>query len=270
MKPAKPKKSPKPSGKIQIRSHQWYGWLPDLPDHRDFPYSAIRPRAVALPPSVDLRPGCSPVENQLTLGSCTANALVGALEFLELKAGATLVDLSRLFVYYNERVIGGTVKSDSGAFLRDGIKSLAKQGVCPEPSWPYKVTAFAKKPAASCYAVARKHQITSYNRISTVDEMRGCLAEGYPFVFGFTVYDSFESPTVAKTGVLNLPQPGEKNVGGHAVMAAGYDDAIKRFLIRNSWAADWGQAGYFTIPYDYLADRNLSDDFWTIRASEEG
>ncbi len=254
------------SQKIQTRSSEWYGWLPDLPDHRDSPYSAIKPRATKLPKVVDLRTGCSPVENQRSLSSCTAHALVGALEFLELKAGAALVDLSRLFVYYNERVIEDSVNSDKGAFLRDGIKSLAKQGVCEEEVWPYKITAWKKKPTASCYNTAKKHMISSYHRINSVDEMRACLADGFPFVFGFTVYEAFESQTVAKTGVLNMPQPGEKNVGGHAVMAAGYDDTKKRFLIRNSWDTDWGQAGYFTMPYDYLADRNLSDDFWTIRS----
>jgi len=99
--------------------------------------------------------------------------------------------------------------------------------------------------------------------------MRTCLAEGYPFVFGFTVYRSFESREVAKSGVLDMPQRDEKVMGGHAVMAAGYDDRAKRFLIRNSWGADWGKQGYFTMPYAYLDNRNLSDDFWTIRAAQE-
>jgi len=122
--------------KINTRSQQWYGWLPDLPDHRDLMYAAIAPRLPRLPAKVDLRPKCSAVENQGKLGSCTANALAGAVEFLEVKDGANFVDLSRLFIYYNERVIEGTVTEDSGAFLRDGIKSLAKQDVCPEPDWP--------------------------------------------------------------------------------------------------------------------------------------
>jgi len=255
------------SGKIQTRSNKWYGWLPDLPDHRDLLYSMVRPVNVKLPPSVDLRAGCSPVENQKSLGSCTANALVGALEYLEMKTNnAPFVDLSRLFVYYNERVIEGTVDSDSGAFLRDGIKSLAKLGVCDETLWPYVISNFVRKPTPTCYNAAQRHTITSYHRLATVDEMRACLADGFPFVFGFTVYSSFESAEVEKTGVLDMPKPGEKNVGGHAVMAAGYDDKTRRFLVRNSWDASWGQAGYFTMPYDYLGDRNLSDDFWTIRS----
>jgi len=253
--------------KLHKRSPKWYGWLPDLPDHRDFLYAAIAPKVVRLPQKIDLQRQCSPVEDQGNLGSCTANSLVGALEFLEKKDGARF---SRLFVYYNERAIEGTVDQDSGAFIRDGIKSLAKQGVCPEEQWPYRIATFRRKPSRGCYTAAKKYRITSYHRITTVDQMRTCLADGFPFVFGFTVYDSFESSTVAKSGVLNLPTAKERVVGGHAVMSAGYDDAEQRFFIRNSWGSDWGKKGYFTIPYAYLSSRNLSDDFWTIRASEEG
>ncbi len=246
----------------------WYGWLPDRPDQRDKLYSAIAAPPKKIPASVDLRALCSPVEDQGELGSCTANALVGNLEFLEKKARRPVVDLSRLFVYYNERVMEGTVNEDSGAMIRDGVKSLVKQGVCAEQRWPYNISKFAVKPPAACYQEALEHQVISYHRILTLQEMRMCLAEGYPFVFGFTVYESFESPEVAKTGTLNLPAPGERALGGHAVMAVGYDDAAKRFTIRNSWGADWGLKGYFTIPYAYLDSRNLADDFWTIRAME--
>lgn len=257
-----------PAQKIKTRSPKWYGWLPDLPDHRDLLYAKIAPKVARLPAKVDLSAGCSPIENQRTLGSCTANALVGALEFLEMKSGTPFVDLSRLFVYYNERVIEDSVEDDAGAFLRDGIKSLAQQGVCPEQSWPYVVADFAKEPSAPCYDAAKDHCIKSYHRINSLDEMRGCLAEGYPFVFGFTVYTAFESAAVAKSGKLNLPGKKEKVEGGHAVLAVGYNDAEKRFLIRNSWDTDWGMKGYFTMPYAYLGDRNLADDFWTIRASD--
>lgn len=249
------------------RTPKHYGWLPDLPDHRDLRYRSIAPRAVTLPPSIDLAPDCSPVEDQGQLGSCTANALAGALEYLDTKAGQ-FADLSRLFIYYNERAVEGTVNSDNGAFIRDGIKTLAKQGVCPEVKWPYVISSFAKKPPKSCYTVALKHRIVSYHRIETVDEMRTCLSEGYPFVFGFTVYDAFESAAVSKTGTLNLPKKTEKVVGGHAVLGVGYNDKQKRFLVRNSWGPGWGKKGYFTIPYAYLGDRNLSDDFWTIRTSD--
>jgi len=248
--------------------NSWYGWLPDRPDHRDLLYAAIARPPEKMPKSVDLRPQCSPVEDQGQLGSCTANALVGNLELLEKKSGRAVTDLSRLFVYYNERALEGTINEDAGAFLRDGIKVLVKQGVCTEEKWPYNIARFANKPPAACYQQALNHQVTSYHRILTLPQMKMCLAEGYPFVFGFTVYESFESANVARTGQVDLPKPKEQAVGGHAVMAAGYDDATRRFLIRNSWAADWGLHGYCTMPYDYLADRNLSDDFWTIRAFE--
>jgi len=95
--------------------------------------------------------------------------------------------------------------------------------------------------------------------------MRGCLAAGYPFVFGFTVYESFETQDMAHSGVLQMPQPDEQVLGGHAGLAVGYDDASQRFIVRNSWGTDWGQAGYFTMPYAYLTTRGLASDFWTMR-----
>jgi C1A family cysteine protease len=245
-----------------------YGWVPDLPDQRDKLYGVVRAVPPALPPSADLRPGCSPVENQGNLGSCTGNALAGAVEFLERKDKVAFANVSRLFIYYNERVIEHTVHEDSGAMIRDGIKTLVKQGVCSESKWPYVVSKFEVKPSAACYKQARDHQVTAYARLQTLDEMRACLADGYPFVFGFSVFESFESKKVAQTGVVPMPKPNEKMLGGHAVLGVGYDDAQQRFLVRNSWGADWGMKGYFTMPYDYLKDRNLSDDFWTIRRQE--
>jgi C1A family cysteine protease len=246
-----------------------YGWVPDVPDQRDLLYGAVRPAPLALPPHIDLRPTCSPVENQGNLGSCTGNALAGAIEFLERKDGVPFVDASRLFIYYNERAMEGTVKSDAGAMIRDGIKALKNQGVCSEKSWPYVTTKFAVKPGAACYKEALKRQITSYHRILTLDEMRACLAEGFPFVFGFTVYESFESQEVARTGIVQMPQPNERSIGGHAVLAVGYDDVQRRFIVRNSWGTGWGQKGYFTIQYEYLVSRNLADDLWTIRRGEK-
>jgi C1A family cysteine protease len=234
-------------------------------------YSAVRKAPVTLPSAVDLRPMCPPIFDQEQLGSCTANALTGALEFLEMKDNIPLVILSRLFIYYNERVLENTVNSDSGAQIRDGIKTLANQGVCSDKCWPYDpnyATQFTVKPSDSCYTEAATHEITDYASIQSLDEMRACLADGYPFVFGFTVYESFESEEVAKTGIVQMPQSNEQVVGGHAVVAVGYDDSQKRFIVRNSWGTDWGMNGYFTIPYDYLTNDNLADDFWTIRREE--
>ncbi len=246
-----------------------YGWKPDLPDRRDVLYGAVRPVPARLPEKVDLRPLCSRVEDQGNLNSCTGNALAGALEFLEKKDKLRCVNLSRLFIYYNERVIEHSVQSDDGAYIRDGIKTLVKQGVCHESKWPYIEAKLKAKPDPACYQQAAQHQVVSYARIHTVDEMRACLAEGFAFVFGFSVYENFESQEVARTGVLSMPGPKERQVGGHAVLGVGYDDEQKRFLVRNSWGPKWGMKGYFTMPYEYLASRDLADDFWTIRRGEQ-
>lgn len=248
--------------------NSWYGWVPDRPDQRDKLYAAIAAPPKKLPARVDLSAQCSAVEDQGQLGSCTANALVGNLEFLERKAGHDVADLSRLFIYYNERAMEGTVGEDAGAMIRDGVKSLVKLGVCTEKKWPYRIARFTVKPSSACYKDATNRQITSYHRILTLQQMKQCLAEGYPFVFGFSVYQSFESASVARTGKVDLPKADETMVGGHAVCAVGYDEAARRFLVRNSWGAGWGMKGYFTMPYDYLANNNLADDFWTVRAFE--
>ncbi len=249
---------------------QGYGWVPDLPDKRDFKYAAPSVILRALPDKVDLRKECPPVYDQRKLGSCTANAIGAAFEF-ELRKQDPAMDFmpSRLFIYYNERVIENTVPIDSGASIRDGIKTVHNQGVCPEDEWPYNIAKFADKPPDPCYADALHHQVSCYDRIPrTLAQMKGCLADGFPFVLGFTVYESFESEPVAKTGNLNMPEEGEAAVGGHAVLAVGYTDDSKRFLMRNSWGSAWGKAGYFTMPYDYLLNADLSDDFWTIRLVE--
>ena len=246
-----------------------YGWVPDLPDHRDIRYSAVYRIPRKLPSKIDLRSLCPPVEDQGQLGSCTAHSLTGALEVLEKKDELPVIQFSRLFVYYNERAIEHTISQDSGAMLRDGMKSLVKKGACSEKKWPYIIAKFKTKPGTACFKEGMNHQVTAYQRIDTVDQMRACLAEGFPFVFGFTVYESFESQTVARTGKAIMPDQRERALGGHAVLAVGYNDAQKRFIVRNSWGTDWGMKGYFTIPYGYLASRDLSDDFWTIRRGEE-
>ena len=246
-----------------------YGWIPDLPDHRDLVYMA--PRGVKrLPSKADLRPFCPPVYDQGDLGSCTANAIGSAHQFDQLKqqkAGAFAP--SRLFIYYNERAMAGTVDEDSGAMIRDGIKTIAKQGVCSESEWAYNVPKFRTKPSRKCYAEALNNQaLTYYSVRQDLNQMKGCLASGYPFVFGFSVYESFESEAVAKTGKAIMPRPKDKQLGGHAVMAVGYDDKGERFIVRNSWGVKWGLKGYFTMPYEYLLDPGLAADFWTIRLVE--
>jgi C1A family cysteine protease len=249
------------------QQQQRYGWIPDLPDHRDFFYAAPVATLQQLPPSVDLRTQCPAVYDQGQLGSCTANAIAAAIEFDQMKQQLPQIFVpSRLFIYYNERSMEGTVASDSGAQIRDGIKSVAKQGDCPETEWPYLPAQFATQPPPACYQTAQQNRVTSYQRLAqNAMQMKGCLASGYPFVFGFTVYESFESPAVAQSGHAPLPGPNETVLGGHAVMAVGYDDAQQWSIVRNSWGDGWGMAGYFTLPYAYLVQPSLASDFWTVR-----
>lgn len=252
---------------LHLRENK-YGWIPDLPDQRDFPYFKLAPIIDQLPSKVDLRSFCPPVEDQGDLGSCTAHALTGNLEMLQKKDGQRVTHFSRLFLYYNERLIRHTTKTDSGASLRDGIKSLVKVGDCHESTWPYDIKQFVAKPSAAAYAQALDHQIVGYYRLLATEEMKHTLSLGFPFVFGFAVYDSFQSATVARTGIVPMPATTERMLGGHAVLAVGYDDANDWFIVRNSWGEKWGDKGYFYLPYAYLANKTLAADFWTIRRLE--
>jgi len=251
----------------QIR---FYGWVPDLPDRRDQMYAAPYKVLQSLPPKFDLRdqsPCFLPdVYDQGQLQSCTANAIAAAIEFDRKKQGLPDFIPSRLFIWANERIMEHTLDSNCGASLRDGIKSVVKQGACPESEWPYDPPKFAVKPPPQCYRDALKDLVTSYSSlVQNLDQLRGCLFSGYPVIFGFSVYESFESPEVGQSGIVPMPQPTEARVGGHAVVAVGYDDGQQRFVVRNSWGDTWGMKGYCTMPYAYLTDPNLSDDFWTIR-----
>jgi C1A family cysteine protease len=247
-----------------------YGWNRDLPDGRDFMYAAPVEVISALPKTVDLRPRCPDVYDQGQLGSCTANAIGAALEFDQMKQQEPdPFTPSRLFIYYNERVIEGTVSSDSGAQIRDGVKSVNQLGAPPETAWPYMITKFRNKPPKTAYTDALKNQAIIYQRLTpTLSQLKGCVASGYPFVFGFTVYESFESAAVAKSGKVPMPQADEQQLGGHAVLAVGYQESSQTFIVRNSWGSGWGMEGYFTMPYPYLLQPTLSSDFWTIRSVE--
>ena len=246
-----------------------WGWLPDLPDHRDFPYSFV---PVKIPVRVDLTATghCPPVYNQGSLGSCTANAIAAVVDFIRAKQKQKFIYPSRLFIYYSEREMQDTVMWDSGAYIRDGIKSVVKLGVCPEGQWPYDVKRFTEKPPDEAYANALNYQTLVYHRIDNknLDMLKNVLASGYPFVFGFSVYDSFESEEVRITGKVPMPLDSDSLKGGHAVVAVGYNDRVRRFIIRNSWGSSFGKGGYFSLPYKYVTNYDLAADFWVIRKTE--
>lgn len=253
-----------------------YGWKKQPHDVRDLGFKFLSHKeniqSGSLPISVNNRFWCSSVSDQGNLGSCTANAWANILEYNECAAGRggkLYKDLSRLFVYYNERVAENTpVDQDAGAMLRTGAKVIAKYGVCIEKEWPYIINKFSQKPTTKSYTDALPNIITNYYALTTLNDMKTCLANQQCFVFGFYVFDYFESNQMANTGVLYLPKSNESLLGGHAVMAMGYDDTQKRFLLKNSWGRNWGLKGnlrgYFTMPYDYITNPNLATDFWTV------
>jgi len=248
-----------------------YGWRPDRPDSRDIPYYAIKPLSflpVEIPQKVDLRIYCPPIYDQGRLGSCTAQAIVAAYEMeLIKKPDLQDVSLSRLFVYYNTRAMEGTIEVDAGAHIRDGIKTIAKAGAPLESLWPYTIGKFRDLPTQEAYIEALNHQAVLYASIQNNSrDICVALADGYPVIFGFTVYESFESNYVAKSGIATLPKRGERSVGGHAVLAVGYDEGSQYFIVRNSWGTDWGMDGYFFMPYAYFP--RLARDFWIIKDIE--
>lgn len=247
-----------------------YGLIPGFKDYRDFPFT-LKPstKPQKIPAHTNLRPLCGPVFDQGQLGSCTANAILGAYQYLQNKENLPQIPLSRLFLYFNERFAEHTVPLDNGAMIRTGIKSLANQGACPETEWPYDIRRFAEEPPVALYSDALSHQALLYQKMERdLTQMRGCLAEGFPFVIGFSVYSGFESDSVARTGELHIPVDGEQFLGGHAVLIVGHNDAHQRFIVRNSWGTNWGIQGYFYMPYQYLMDQNLSQDFWVIKKAE--
>jgi C1A family cysteine protease len=250
-----------------------YGWVRDLPDFRDLRYTA--PIRYALPPAVDLAvpPLPAPFEpawDQGRIGSCGPNSCAADIVFalLRQQQAPTASMPSRLFLYYNARQLMGTINSDSGVSNRDMLKALARWGWCDESLWPYDPALLATKPRQECYDQAAGRKIGQYLSVpQQIDQMRSCLASGDPFIFGFTVYESFESDAVARTGVVPMPGRGESVLGGHDVLIVGYDDAARRFKFRNSWGPQWGQGGYGTIPYEYATSPQLAGDFWTVRGA---
>jgi C1A family cysteine protease len=286
------------------------GWLPDYPDIRDVTFQSERVPSklqalgqpsvkqmlakvrattsapAALPTSVDLRPWCSPIEDQKTIGSCTAHAGVGLVEYFERRAFGKHLDASRLFLY---KVTRNLLKwtGDTGAFLRSTMYALTLFGVPPEEYYPYNIADFDKEPSAFCYAFGQSYQAISYYRLdppgttrsNLLTQIKTYLANGLPSMFGFTVYSSI-SQANTNGGKIPYPTRGERVEGGHAIDAVGYDDNLKikntnvggiettgALLIRNSWGTGWGSAGYGWLPYKYVLD-GLATDWWSLIKSE--
>jgi C1A family cysteine protease len=263
------------------------GWEHDLPDVRDYTVDTpsvaavlakSRPFSAALkagPGSVDLRPWCSPIEDQDDLGSCTANAGVGLLEYFERRAFNTYLNGSRLFLYKGTRDLLGWT-GDSGAYLRSTMKAMVLLGVPPELYWPYDIAAFDEEPSAFCYALGQDYKAVQYFRLDpagaspgrVLETVKRFLAARLPSMFGFTVYSSFPRVGDGRDGVP-FPQIGDHVLGGHAVDAVGYDDGRMvgpdrgALLIRNSWGTDWGSDGYGWMPYRYV-EQGIAADFWSL------
>jgi len=236
-------------------------WKADKVDTRDYKYQIT---SKASPNIVDLRSYCSPIENQGSLGSCTGQSIAGAIELLNKRSGKP-TDVSRLFIYYYERLLLGTVNYDSGAYIRDGIKATNHYGASLESLWPHDISKFKLEPINEAKTDALNRKVTRYERVTNFNGCIDALTNGYPVIIGFHVYSSFMAASVARTG--NMPYPNtrrERLLGGHAVLLVGYNKTRKVFIVRNSWGESWGDKGYFYMPFD-IVKPNMSSDYWIIK-----
>lgn len=214
---------------------------------------------------LDLRKWCSPIENQAQAGSCVGNSVVGALEFLQIRNGRPYTDLSRLFVYYNSRLMHGEADQDNGTYIRIAFGTLSSLGTCSEKTWPYDLNNLFIRPSWGSYREAYPHKITSYYRITAthgaalVDAIKRALRAQHVVVFGMIVDDDYIM--VGSDGVIAMPKQKRLNPGGHAQVIVGYDDNKRHWIVRNSWGTGWGDKGYAYVPYDYL-DASNANDFW--------
>ena len=245
-----------------------YGWKKDNVDIRDKIHNYKPLFGLKYIKKFNLLDNCPDIYEQGKLGSCTANAIAAAYQFDENKQLEPNSFIpSRLFIYYNERDIENTIKYDSGASIRDGVKSVNKLGVCPETEWPYDISKFTEKPSSKCFEIAKIHKSISYKRIDqSLIQIKSALLAGFPIIFGFNVYESFESQSVTDSGMMPMPENNEKLLGGHAVLAVGFDDDKQCVLVKNSWGKDWGDNGYFYMPYNFIIKSKYCSDFWTIKS----
>jgi hypothetical protein len=237
-----------------------FGTHPDVPDVRDHQFVAPARVRRATPPSVDLTAQCPPVFDQGTvLNSCSAQAIAAAVWFLERRH-------TRSVGSRRSQVHDAPAPTNAPVSLRDGYKSVAQQGICAESLWPYRNDRFAVKPPPACYRAALAHRAIRYFRLRReLSQFRGCLASGYPFAVGISVYQSFIGKTVARSGIVSLPRKREHHLGGHAMLVVGYDDKARQFIVRNSAGPRWGRHGYCVMPYAYLLNEQLAWDFWMVR-----
>lgn len=254
---------------LPIRRVHRFGWRRDHHDSRDHKMAA--PRVTGLPSLADLAVSqyMPPVYDQGQLGSCTANAIASAVDFERRLQGLPLIFPSRLFIYYNERVMEGTVASDAGAEIRDGIKSVVSTGVCPETDWAYVESKFADIPTTNCYTDAVPHKALGYSLVAQqAYQIKYTLAIlGRPIVCGIECFDGIDSDQTAASGVVPMPSQDEidnGSIGGHAIKLVGYNEQKQLFKFKNSWSTSWGDQGYGYLPYAYVLDSNLASDFWVI------
>lgn len=246
-------------------TNKWYGCKPDLKDTLNDHLMAFHLQQ-ALPAEVDLREWCAPVMNQDAIGSCTAHGVTGCARYHIIKRGTTYdFDMSRLQLYYDSRASEDTVNADSGAMIRDVIKTLGKKGVGHEELWPYDISRFMEAPPQEVYDDAVQYKALKYERVPvSVNGLKTALASGHPVVIGISVYESFESQGTASTGIVPMPQRGEDAMGGHCMLVVGYGQKPGYFTVRNSWGTDWGDAGDCYIPEGYLGSSNFGSDYWII------
>jgi C1A family cysteine protease len=238
-----------------------YGFIKDHPNLNRPMYAALNPDAnVELPDEVDLTDKMPPVYDQLSLSSCVANSSAALLQFLN-----PSITPSRLFIYYNARSLDGDPQQDAGTTMSSAIYTLKQRGFCSENTWKYNENNVLVRPPINAYQEASKDLVIQDFAINTLIEMKQCLAAGFPFGFGFQVYPYFESEQMAESPILPMPQEGDEPIGGHAISAVAYSDKTQMFKIRNSWGPNWGNAGYFYMPYEFITNPSLASDFWTIR-----